>query len=134
MIIDRDIMSQMIDHCQSELPNEGCGYLAGTQDRVDTIYTMTNVDASPEHFTFDPKEQFSVVKQAREASRSLQVVYHSHPETAARLSQEDLKLLNDPSMVYIIVSFADEKPAVKGFKILKENDDIVVEHVTLKEQ
>ena len=84
---------------------------------------MTNIDASPEHFSFDPKEQFKVVKEARTKGISLLSVYHSHPETPARLSEEDIKLLNDPNMVYIIVSLKDaEKPEVKGYTLNKPDD------------
>ena len=116
----------LIDHAKAALPNESCGYLGGNiQDgvvTVSTFYPMINVDNSPEHFSFDPKEQFKVVKAARSANESLIAVYHSHPETPARLSEEDLKLFNDPNPVYIIVSLKDNQPDVQGYKVFKEND------------
>ena len=129
MKIRKDVYQQMIDHCQAELPNEGCGYLAGSDDIMDTIYKMRNVDASPEHFSFDPTEQFKVVKQVRAEQRQLKVVYHSHPETPARLSQEDLRLLNDPEMVYMIVSLRDKDPETKAFQISKENNEINIKEI-----
>ena len=65
---------------------------------------MTNIDNEPDHFSFEPKEQFAAVKDARNQGLSLMAVYHSHPETPARPSQEDLRLLKDPNMIYVIVS------------------------------
>jgi len=38
---------------------ETCGYLAGIGEEVKEIFPMTNMDQSPEHFTFVPEEQFS---------------------------------------------------------------------------
>ena len=95
------------------------------------LYKMTNVDASPEHFSFDPKEQFSVVKSARKEQCDLLGVYHSHPSSPARLSEEDLRLLNDPKMTYVIVSLKDEKPDVKAFSIVKQDDTIEIKNIEL---
>ena len=135
LIIPQDIYDSLVSHAQSELPNESCGYLAGIAGEVSEFYPMTNVDSSPEHFSFDPKEQFKVVKAARNKGLELLSVYHSHPETPARLSEEDIRLFNDPNPVYIIVSLKDIQPAVKGFKVIKPNDnEVEIETVTLKIQ
>jgi proteasome lid subunit RPN8/RPN11 len=99
---------------------------------VDTIYPLENIDHSPEHFSFRPEDQFAVLKSARTAGKHLQVVYHSHPETPPRLSEEDLRLLNDPNMVYIIVSFQSDVPGIKGYQIDKANETITVHDVALE--
>ena len=133
MKIFNTVYQQLIDHSKEGLPLETCGYLAGTGDVITTFFPMTNVDASSEHFSFDPKEQFSVVKQARNKGLTILAVYHSHPETPARLSQEDLRLLSDPNMVYIIVSLQHDTPDIQGFKILKTDDRIDVTHQPLEQ-
>ncbi len=109
----------MIAHAQSQKPLESCGYLAGKEGKIEKFYPMTNIDQSPEHFTFDPKEQFATVKDARTLGLKLLAVYHSHPETPARLSEEDLALFNDPEPVYIIVSLMNTEPDVKGYHVVK---------------
>ena len=94
---------------------------------------MTNIDQSPEHFSFDPKEQFQVVKDARTNNLTLISVYHSHPETPARLSEEDIKLLNDPNMIYTIVSLMEKTPDVKAYQIRKPDDTTIeIERIKLK--
>ena len=45
-------------------------------------------------------------------------VYHSHPETPARPSAEDIRLALTPNVTYVIVSLQDcECVVVKGFRI-----------------
>lgn len=130
--IKQSIVDEMVAHAKSLAPVESCGYLAGKDGIVTTFYKMTNVDNSPEHFSFDPKEQFKVIKESRNEGLSVMGVYHSHPESPARLSEEDLRLLNDPNMVYFIVSLWQEKPDIKAFKISKNGQEIHVETVPIK--
>lgn len=110
-----------------EMPNEACGYLSGRHAGDGSLISMariplTNIDASPEHFSLDPKEQFAAVKQAREKGQNLIAVYHSHPETPARMSDEDIRLANDPNTVYIIYSVSENQ--IKGFKVSRDKDVI----------
>ena len=104
---------------KAEMPNEACGYLAGVLDSGEVTvvkrYGMTNVDKSPEHFSFDPKEQFAAVKDARAAGLTMVANYHSHPETPARMSEEDKRLANDTSILYLIYSVADD--TLKAFQV-----------------
>jgi len=133
--IPRKLYDEMMAHAKSELPNEGCGYLAGVDDEVKAFYPMTNVDASPVHFAFDPKEQFKVLKEARAAGLSLISVYHSHPDSPARLSQEDYRLLKDRSVIYIIVAQYPDSEAprpndIKGcmaYRIIDEGESDTIE-------
>jgi proteasome lid subunit RPN8/RPN11 len=43
--------------------------------------------------------------------------YHSHPETPARPSDEDIRLVYDPNISYVIVSLAAGQTDVKSFRI-----------------
>ena len=131
--IETKLYKDMITHAQSELPNESCGYFAGKKGIITTFYPMTNIDKSPEHFSFDPKEQFQVIKDVRAKNLELISVYHSHPETPARLSEEDIRLLNDPNVIYIIVSLMQEKPETNAFTINKpDQNEIQIELVEIK--
>lgn len=47
----------------------------------------------------------------------MRAVYHSHPATPARPSAEDIRLANDPSISYVIVSLAGPEADVKSFLI-----------------
>lgn len=115
--ISQHIIDSILKQLESELPNEGCGLLTGNGNIVRQQYALTNIDRSPEHYSFDPQEQFKVLKEARTNGQQIIANYHSHPETPARPSEEDIRLAYDPDIIYIIVSFADEKPDIKAFSI-----------------
>jgi proteasome lid subunit RPN8/RPN11 len=132
LAIPKDIVDSIYKHASEGLPNEACGYLGGKDGVVTTFYPMTNIDESPEHFSFDPKEQFAVVKEARSKQEDLLAVYHSHPETPARLSEEDISLFNDPNPVYLIVSLKGDLPVMNGFNVIKPNEnEVEIHRVTL---
>lgn len=116
--ISQHIIDSIIAHAWNELPDEACGLLAGSGDRVVKQYPLTNIDHSPEHFSFDPKEQFAALREARKQGLQIVANYHSHPETPARPSEEDIRLAFDPNIVYFILSLQDvENPVIKAFSI-----------------
>jgi len=115
--IPRDIVDAIVRQALAELPNEACGLLAGNEKTVENHFVMANVDSSPEHFSFDPVQQFQVLRTARKAGQKIIASYHSHPSTPARPSQEDIRLAYDPDILYLILSLAEEKPVLKAFRI-----------------
>ena len=115
--IPQQIINDLFDHARTGLPEEVCGYLAGTGSEVTRQFRLTNIDHSNEHFSFDPAEQFQVVREARKAGLEILANYHSHPESPARPSQEDIRLAFDPNISYVIVSLTAEFPDVKAFRI-----------------
>lgn len=119
--ISREVIDDIINHAAREAPNEACGYLAGKNGLVTIHYELTNVDQTHDHFSMDIREQFAAVKNMRENGLSLAAVYHSHPETPARPSQEDIRLAHDPEISYVIVSLALMPVTVKSFKISQGN-------------
>ena len=117
MKIKKEIIDNIVAHAKSGVPIEMCGYLASQDDIICKHYPLTNVDASDDHFTFDPKEQFATVKDARANGFEVGAVYHSHPLTVAQPSTEDIRLAYDPNISYVIISLANGGSDVKSFKI-----------------
>lgn len=115
--IKQSVRDAMIRLAKAESPIEACGYLAGIDGEARLLIPMTNVDHSPEHFSFAPEEQFNALKQARNAGLRLNAVFHSHPATPARMSAEDIRLAHDPDMVYIIVSLMEAEPVIRGYRM-----------------
>ena len=132
MIIPENIINELINQAQQEAPNETCGYLLGITttdgDIVTENYWMENIDHSPEHFSFAPKEQFAALKHARSKSLKILANWHSHPASPSRPSQEDLRLANDPTIRYAILSL-HEGVHLNSFKIL--NGEVVDKEVHL---
>jgi proteasome lid subunit RPN8/RPN11 len=126
----------MLEHAKRGLPNEACGLIAGDArgdvTTVRRIYPLSNPDASPEHFSVDPREQLAAVRDMRASGLTPIGNFHSHPNTPARPSPEDIRLARDPQAVYLILSLAGE-PAVKAFRVensraTEEKLEIVEEH------
>ena len=113
--IARAILEEIDAQARAEAPNEACGYLAGSSGAARLAIRLTNVDASPEHYSMSPKEQFAALKRAREEGLELLAVYHSHPATPARMSAEDIRLANDPRMTYLIYSLVELR--IKAFVV-----------------
>ncbi len=118
---------KMLKHCKDGLPNESCGLLAGTVEgevkTVTKIYLLTNIDASNEHFSMDPKEQFAALKDARANGVEIIGNFHSHPESPSRPSEEDKRLAYDPSIEYLILSLQEaDHPVLKAFGIDKDKN------------
>jgi [CysO sulfur-carrier protein]-S-L-cysteine hydrolase len=124
IVLSPEIASDMVTHARGQSPIEACGLLAGKDGVVKCAYRLTNCDASPEHFSLDPKEQFAVAKDMRTAGLELLAVYHSHPASPARMSDEDLRLALAPGMRYVIVSLVNNEPEIKSFTI---RDGVAVE-------
>jgi proteasome lid subunit RPN8/RPN11 len=116
--IPQHIYDDMIAHAQEGFPLEVCGILGGRGDTVAVNYRMTNTDQSNEHFMMDPREQFAVVKDVRAKGLEMTAVYHSHPETPARPSAEDIRLALTPGISHVIVSLAVAgQPVARSFRI-----------------
>jgi len=118
IIIPGIIIDGMINQAKDELPDETCGLLGGIGNLVLKQIPMTNTDHSPEHFSFDPAEQFQALRSARNEGLELIANYHSHPSTPSRPSVEDIRLAYDPNILYLIVSLAGEIPVIKAFRII----------------
>lgn len=114
--------NKILAHCEQGLPNESCGLLAGTVEgnvkTVTKVYLLTNMDASNEHFSMDPKEQLAALKDARANGVTIIGNFHSHPESPSRPSEEDKRLAYDSSIEYLILSLMErDNPVLKAFGI-----------------
>jgi proteasome lid subunit RPN8/RPN11 len=116
--IPQSVIDGIIAQAKNELPDEACGLLVGVENEVVKQYPLTNIDHSNEHFSFDPREQFGVLKEARLQGLQIIANYHSHPESPARPSEEDIRLAFDPNIIYIILSLQEkDNPVIKAFSI-----------------
>ena len=113
----KDILETIYKQAKEEAPLEACGYLAGKEGFITTHYKMTNADQSEIHYSFDPQEQFRVIKTVRNSGLEIIAAYHSHPESPARPSEEDIRLAHDSSIIYVIVSLESGKRTCGAFII-----------------
>ena len=118
---------KIYEHALSVRPEEACGLIAG-EDKEDgtrviqKVYLLTNIDHTNEHFSIDPKEQLSAIKDIRKNGLKPLGNWHSHPESPSRPSEEDKRLANDSKASYLILSLEDENnPVLNAFHIEAED-------------
>ncbi|MDO4321287.1 MAG: M67 family metallopeptidase [Lachnospiraceae bacterium] len=126
---------KIVQHARSELPEEACGLIAGVREGenriIKKVYFLTNLDHSNEHFSLDQKEQLNAVKDMRAKGLVPLGNWHSHPETPARMSQEDKRLAYDKQASYMILSLMDkENPVLHSFR--RSGDEFSPEEVVIK--
>lgn len=117
MVIGRDLWEALVDHARAAAPNEACGLLAAESGTVHRFYPIDNVDASPVHYSMEPKQQLRAMLEIEDNEWEL-VIYHSHTHTPARPSPEDRRLAFYPDALYAILSLADpERPVLRVYRI-----------------
>lgn len=126
-------LDQIVEYAKAHLPEEACGLLAGTVDQegrhVKKIYYLTNVDHAEDHFTMDPKEQLSAIKDMRENGLKPLGNWHSHPSSPSRPSDEDIRLAYDPNASYMILSLMAQNPVLNSFHV--ENGQVTKEDLRI---
>lgn len=117
MIVTREVYEQMEAAARAAAPLEACGLLAGRDGTICRFYVLTNADQSAEHYSMKPEEQFLAIRDMRARKLDLLGIWHSHPATPARMSEEDLRLAYTPDAAYLILSLAGGRPDLRGFRM-----------------
>ncbi len=118
LTVEYHVYEFMLAAAKEAVPLEACGLLAGVEARITKCYVLTNADASPEHYSMKPEEQFAAVKDLRAAGLKLLGIWHSHPASPARMSAEDMRLAYTPDIVYVILSLVEPRaPSIRAFVV-----------------
>jgi [CysO sulfur-carrier protein]-S-L-cysteine hydrolase len=116
--LSQEVIDGMVTHSLQGRPNEACGLLGGTENRVSKLLPMTNAAGSPLRYALDPKEQLSAYRRLEDDGLELAGVFHSHTRTEAYPSPTDIRLASE-DVPYVIVSLAEEIPVIRAFRISK---------------
>ena len=112
-----DLGQEIIDHCLSELPNEGCGLVAVSVGRVVSVYPTSNSDSSPSSFTIPPEEHYAALTDAESNGWEIGGVFHSHPAGPAAMSSTDLARALEPDWTYFVVGLDGDRPTILAHTI-----------------
>ena len=118
--IRQAVLEQMLAHARAEVPQECCGLLIGTADRVERAARARNLRASPARYLVDPVDHFAAIKQARAAGLAVVGAYHSHPSSPPLPSDTDAEEATYPEYLYLIVSPGDKGLAAetRGYRLV----------------
>lgn len=110
------IRRRIIDHCISELPNEGCGLLAMDDETIVRVYLTSNQDASPNSYTIPPQEHYEALVDAESRGLMIGGVFHSHPAGPPAMSTTDVGGALEPEWLYVVVGLDGDEPEVTGWR------------------
>lgn len=110
----------MVAHARAELPNECCGFLAGTvADGVGTVtqcFPLVNELASPAEFLTESRSTFQAFRAMRAVGTDVLAVYHSHPTSVPVPSKKDVERNTyGGSVAWVIVGLAGSEPEVRAW-------------------
>jgi proteasome lid subunit RPN8/RPN11 len=134
--ISQELADTILSHSRVCYPLEACGLIAGIIDGdnkiIKKIYPLHNTEQSRLHFGFSPKAQQNALKDMRSLNLTHLGNFHSHPDSPAKPTEEDIDLSLDPSASYLIVSLKTTIPVLKSFHVdkktrLVEEEMLVVE-------
>jgi len=120
LAIKREIVEEIIAHALQEDPRECCGILAGNDNLITHIFKLTNVEADPDKYWMDPKEQIQTFEEIDRLNLELLGIYHSHPHSPPSPSPVDIMRAFYPTIAFFIISLLyREKPELRSFEIVK---------------
>lgn len=148
--ISEENYQKILDHAEKNVPEEACGLIAGTiadeqdaydQDgtgihpvkHIEKVYLLENKDHSNEHFTLDPKDQLTAIKDMRANGLVPLGNWHSHPASPSRPSAEDKRLAYDEKASYLILSLQNKNhPVLQSFHVQNKQTEVIVEELIVK--
>ncbi len=116
--IRRAVLDEVTAHACQEAPNECCGVLIGTRQRIERAVRARNTLESATRYQIDPRDQFAAIRSARERGEAVIGFYHSHPSSPPAPSETDRAEAAYPGYYYLIVSpgSADSPRETRGFR------------------
>ena len=134
VIIKEENLVSMIQHARNQFPEEACGLLVGKKENenyvIETVFFLENTEHSRIHFTISPSDQLKALKQARTMGLEILGNWHSHPDTPARMSNEDKTFAVDHRKLYAILSLREyEKPVFHVFLWDEAAEDFIKQEV-----
>lgn len=121
--LSADMVQALVDHARAEYPNEMCGVIVGDRPAaaggVPLRWEPTrNRAASPLRYEIHPDDLLRLTIETEAADEEFWAIAHSHTHSAPRPSETDLGLAFYPDAIYLLVSLADDEPALAAWRIV----------------
>jgi [CysO sulfur-carrier protein]-S-L-cysteine hydrolase len=118
-----DLVQAMIDHARAEYPNEMCGLIVGDGLAADGGRALRweptrNRAASPLRYDIHPDDLLRLTIATEEADEEFWAIVHSHTHSPARPSATDIGLAFYRDAIFLLVSLAEDEPALAAWRIV----------------
>ncbi len=121
LVINTKLVQAMIAQASKDHPIETCGIIAGKEssNTPSRLIPMRNTARSADFFQFDPKQQLQVWREMDKRGEQPIVIYHSHTDSQAYPSREDIQLATEPQAHYVIIATNSRySETVRSFRII----------------
>jgi proteasome lid subunit RPN8/RPN11 len=120
-----DIVEAIVEHARAEDPNEACGLIVGDRAAADggraiRWEAVRNRAASPYRYEIHPDDLLRLTIATDDADEVFWAIVHSHVRSPAYPSPTDVGLAFYPDALYVLVSLAEDEPALGAFRIVDE--------------
>lgn len=134
--IPRKLITQILEQAQQSPNKEICGLLssnnANNNKQPVNCYPVANTSTEPNHrYLMDPRQQIDTFRIMRERGEELYAIYHSHPQSPASPSAEDLRQASYPEALHIIISMNTTGTLqLRGYRF--KDDAIIAVDITVE--
>ncbi len=129
-------MKNIIDAAESTYPEECCGLLVGNAECFNNRM-ITRVVPSPnlssgdtrDSFEVDPKLRFDLMRNLAQAESDETIIghYHSHPDSGALPSANDIGMAYEPDLVWVILAVHDGIVSETRAHMISKNANTFIE-------
>jgi [CysO sulfur-carrier protein]-S-L-cysteine hydrolase len=117
------IVEAIVEHARAEDPNEACGLVIGDRAAADggrplRFEPTRNRAASPYRYEIHPDDLLRLTIATDDADQVFWAIVHSHVRSPAFPSPTDVGLALYPDALYVLVSLAEDEPALGAFRIV----------------
>ena len=129
--IPRKLINQILEQAQQSPNKEICGLLSSRNENNSkqpvNCYPVANTSPEPNHrYLMDPRQQINTFRKMRQRGEELFAIYHSHPESPASPSVEDLQQATYPEALHIIISMSTTGTLqLRGFRLKDASTDAI---------
>jgi len=119
-----DLVEAIVAHARAEDPNEACGLIIGDRAAADggvalRFVPTRNRAASPYRYEIHPNDLLRLTIETDDADEMFWAIVHSHVRSPAYPSPTDVGLAFYPDALYVLVSLAEDEPALGAFRIVE---------------
>lgn len=135
LALSKDLIEQINKHVEDAYPEEGAGFLIGTEGEVKQILSLPNAredEARHNRFLFTPEDYLQAEIKADNLGLSLIGVFHSHPDCPNVPSEYDREWAQ-PFFSYIITR-VDQGEAVshRSWRLVEDRSKYEEEEITIE--
>ena len=117
------LVEAMVQQARAEDPNEACGLVIGDRPAAEggralRFEAVRNKASSPYRYEIDPDDLLRLTIATDDADQVFWAIVHSHVRSPAYPSPTDVGLAFYPDALYVVVSLAEDEPALGAFRIV----------------